>query len=211
MNITVLGATGGTGRLVVAQLLARQHSVRAAVRKPKKASSLGTGLVEFDLTSATPEDYAELFVGTDAVINAAATSSMMKRQADLVDRAGVIAAIEAAATLGVKRWVQVSMMGSGDSGRVPVYLRATGQAKHAADTHLAGAGMTWTVIRPPWLSDGAGAGTVSVGDRLPDGSLSRTDLAAVAVECLEAPATYDRVLEVTSGDLPVAEALRSLV
>ncbi|MFJ7270070.1 SDR family oxidoreductase [Streptomyces sp. NPDC099050] len=210
MNITVLGATGGTGRLVVAQLLARRHSVRAAVRKPKKASSLGTDLVAFDLTSATPDDFAELFAGTDAVINAAATSSMMKRQADLVDRAGVIAAIEAAATLGVKRWIQVSMMGSGESGRVPVYLRATGQAKHAADTHLATAGMTWTVIRPPWLTDGPGAGTISVGERLPEGSLTRTDLAAVAVECLEASSTYDRMLEVTSGDLPVAEALRSL-
>lgn len=210
MNITVLGATGGTGRLVVAQLLARQHSVRAAVRKPKKATALGTDLVAFDLTSATPEDFAELFVGTDAVINAAATGSMMKRQADLVDRVGVSAAIDAAAALGVKRWIQVSMMGSGESGRVPVYLRATGQAKHAADTHLAESGMTWTVVRPPWLADGAGTGTVAVGDRLPDGSLARADLAAVTVECLEVPATYNRMLEVTSGSLPVHEALRSL-
>ncbi|MEU9303141.1 SDR family oxidoreductase [Streptomyces sp. NPDC048269] len=210
MNITVLGATGGTGRIVVEQLLARGHSVRAAVRKRKNAAGLDCDVVAFDLTSSDPDRFAAVFAGTDAVINAAATSSMMKRQADLVDRAGVIAAIDAGAALGVKRWIQVSMMGSGESGRVPVYLRATGQAKHAADTHLAASGMTWTVVRPPWLTDGPAAGLVTVGERVPEGSLTRADLAAVAVECLDATATHDRMLEVASGERPIREALGSL-
>ncbi|AYV32412.1 SDR family oxidoreductase (plasmid) [Streptomyces goshikiensis] len=211
MYITVLGATGRTGRIVVERLLAQGHSVRAAVRKSKNAAGLNADLVTFDLTSSDPDRFAAVFAGTDAVINAAATSSMMKKQADLVDRAGVIAAIDAAAALGVKRWIQVSMMGSGESGRVPVYLRAIGQAKHAADTHLAASGMAWTVVRPPWLTDGPAAGLVTVGERVPEGSLTRADLAAVAVECLDATTTHDRMLEVTSGDLPIREALRSLI
>ena len=37
-KILVLGATGGTGRLIVRQAIARGHDVRAMVRSPEKAS-----------------------------------------------------------------------------------------------------------------------------------------------------------------------------
>ncbi len=36
MNLVVLGATGGTGRLVVEQALAAGHTVTALVRSPEK-------------------------------------------------------------------------------------------------------------------------------------------------------------------------------
>jgi nucleoside-diphosphate-sugar epimerase len=39
-NILVLGATGGTGRHIVAQALAQGHAVTALVRSPDKAGDL---------------------------------------------------------------------------------------------------------------------------------------------------------------------------
>ncbi|MGX2995727.1 NAD(P)H-binding protein [Streptomyces sp. JNUCC 64] len=211
MTITVLGATGATGRLIVDQLIGLGHSVRGAVRKPEKAarSRGGVEFVPFDL--ASPGDgFAAVFDGTGIVVNAAATGSMMPRQADKIDRQGVIAAIDAAARAGVKQWVQVSMMGSGDSARVPAYLRATGRAKHAADLHLAESGMTWTVVRPPWLTDGPATGRVTVGDQVAEGSLSRADLAAVAVAALTVPAAHNRMFEVTGGGGPIERSLTGL-
>lgn len=213
MTITVLGATGATGRLIVGQLLALGHPVRGAVPKPEKAARSAAGGVEFvglDLSAPGGDRFAEAFAASDVVINAAAARSMSRKQADLIDRQGVVAAVDAAASAGVKRWIQISMMGSGDPARLPGYLRATAQAKGAADTHLAQSGMTWTVIRPPWLTDGAATGLITVGEQVPEGSLARADLAAVAVASLDIAATHNRLFEVTGGGRPLTEALATL-
>ena len=42
-KILVLGATGGTGRLIVSQALARRHEVTALVRSPEAMASLRIG------------------------------------------------------------------------------------------------------------------------------------------------------------------------
>ncbi|MFF4156689.1 SDR family oxidoreductase [Streptomyces sp. NPDC001678] len=213
MTITVLGATGSSGRHIVEKLLAQGHPVRAVVRKARKAAALqaaGVEVVEFDLASPSHEMFVPVFASAETVINAAATGSMTKRQAELIDHKGVVAAVDAAAALGVKRWVQISMMGSGDPGRLPGYLRATGRAKDAADTHLTRSGMTWTVIRPPWLTDGAAQGRITVGDSVTEGSLSRADLAAVAIASLDVTTTHNRMFEVTGGGAPITDALHGL-
>ncbi|MEU5757309.1 SDR family oxidoreductase [Streptomyces sp. NPDC047853] len=213
MTITVLGANGSTGRLIVERLTSLGHPVRGAVRKPGRSAKSAPGTVEYvalDLATPARDHFAEVFAGTDVVINAAATRSMTKKQADLIDRQGIVAAIDAASAAGVKRWIQVSMMGSGDPSRLPGYLRATGHAKHTADVHLTNSGMTWTVIRPPWLTDGTATHLITVGDQVPEGSLSRADLAAVAVACLDTAATHDRLFEVTGGGRPIPDALTSL-
>jgi uncharacterized protein YbjT (DUF2867 family) len=213
MTITVLGATGATGRLIVEQLQRRQESVRAVVRNAKK-TGLDTTRVELaTLDLATPNDdlFNTAFSGAHTVINAAATGSMSKRQAQKIDQEGVIAAINAAASLGVKRWIQVSMVGSGDTSRLPGYLRATGDAKHAADTHLRQSGMAWTVIRPPWLTNGPATGRVTADSRVDEGaSLSRADLAEVAVACLDIDTTVNGMFEVSAGGRTIGEALRQL-
>jgi uncharacterized protein YbjT (DUF2867 family) len=50
LNILVLGATGPTGRLIVAQALARGYDVAALVRSPEKLSGLeGVKLVVGDV------------------------------------------------------------------------------------------------------------------------------------------------------------------
>jgi uncharacterized protein YbjT (DUF2867 family) len=69
MNLLVLGATGGTGRLVVEQALAAGHTVTALVRSPEKLSTSQPNL-HVVTGSATDREYvARAMEGADAVIS----------------------------------------------------------------------------------------------------------------------------------------------
>jgi putative NADH-flavin reductase len=71
MNVTVFGATGAIGQLVVGDLLAAGHTVTAYVRKPGKVSSSrpqDLHLIVGEITDAAAIDSA--VAGADAVISA---------------------------------------------------------------------------------------------------------------------------------------------
>jgi uncharacterized protein YbjT (DUF2867 family) len=213
MKIGVIGATGGTGSLIVSQLIDAGHDVRGIVRRDadkEKVRAAGAEATTLDLVQAG-QDAPECLSGLDAVINAAAARSTSGGQARAVDRDGVKAAIDAAKQAGVRRWIQISMWGSDDPNRLPGMLRETAEAKRAADEHLAASGMTWTVIRPPWLTNSPADDHIIVGDQVEEGSIPRADVAAVAIACLEAEATHDRLFEVTGGgEKSIPEALAGL-
>jgi uncharacterized protein YbjT (DUF2867 family) len=213
MKIGVIGATGGTGGLIVNQLIDAGHEVRAMVRRRADEDRLretGAEVTTLDLTQAGTDAEAGLS-GLDAVINAAAARGTGGGQARAVDQDGVKAVIDAAEQAGVRRWIQISMWGSDDPNRLPAMLRETAEAKRAADDHLAASGMTWTVIRPPWLTDSPPDDHVIVGDQVEEGAIPRADVAAVAIACLDTDATRDRLFEVTGGgDRSVRQALAGL-
>ncbi|HEX3591571.1 MAG TPA: SDR family oxidoreductase [Pseudonocardiaceae bacterium] len=217
MKIGVIGATGGTGNLIVTQLIDAGQEVRAIVRRKDagaRLGSMGAELVTLDLTDAaalSADSATQALTGLDAVINAAAARSSDGAQARAVDRDGVTAAIDAAKAAGVRHWVQVSMWGSDDPSRLPAMLRETADAKRAADDHLAASGMTWTVVRPPWLEDSPAGDRIIVGTQVEEGSLPRADLAAVAIASLDLDSTRNTVFEVTAGgQRSVRDALAAL-
>lgn len=213
MKIGVIGATGGTGSLIVSQLIDAGHDVRGIVRRDAdedRVRASGAEAATLDLTQAG-HDARESLSGLDAVINAAAARSTNGGQARAVDQDGVKAAIDAARQAGVRHWIQISMWGSDDPSRLPGMLRETADAKRAADDHLAASGMTWTVIRPPWLTNSPADDRIVVGDQVEEGSIPRADVAAVAIACLDAEATHDRLFEVTGGgDTSISDALAGL-
>ncbi len=68
MKILVLGATGATGRLIVAKAIAEGHNVVALVRSKAKAKDLtGAELVEGDARD-TPA-LTRAIAGCDAVVS----------------------------------------------------------------------------------------------------------------------------------------------
>lgn len=215
MMIGVLGATGGTGSVVVRQLLEAGRPVRAAVRGEDAARRLqaaGAETMTFDITKSSPADLAAALIGCHAVINAAAAGqSLTGWQARKVDRDGIIAAIGAAEKAGVRRWIQISMMGSDNPKRIPLFMRRIAALKGEADTFLADSGLAWTVIRPPWLTAGSASGHITVANNLEGGSVSREDLAAVAIACLDQTATQHKMFDVSGGGLPMDQALASVI
>jgi uncharacterized protein YbjT (DUF2867 family) len=88
-----------------------------------------------------------------------------------------------------------------------VYLRAKGQA----DVELQASGLDYTIVRPASLTDDPGSGRVRVAEHVGGGSISRADVAAVLAAVLDEPATAGSTFELASGDVPVEQAMASLV
>jgi nucleoside-diphosphate-sugar epimerase len=74
MTVLVVGATGMTGRVLVAQLLSRGHRVRAIVRSPRKLPAEvlnhpNVTVIEATLLDLTDGEMAEHVRGCDAVVS----------------------------------------------------------------------------------------------------------------------------------------------
>lgn len=212
MQVTVLGASGRTGRHVVRLLARRGHVVRAGVRNRRRGeeiAGLGGTPVVADL-SADPALLAEAFAGADVVINVAGAPDPTPSSVNMIDRDGAVAAIRAAERAGVPRYLQVSAMFADAPDQGDRLVRSILYAKQVSDSALRRASMTWTVVRPGTLTDEPGVGRVAVGRHLEAARVSREDIAAVVVGCLSEPRTENRGFDVHAGQLPVFAALAGL-
>src|SRR5713226_5194829 len=87
MNLVVLGATGGTGRLVVEQALAAGHTVTALVRSPEKLTLRNPNLHVIAGQATDPSAVSRALDGADALISTlGGTGSVIS---DAAPRAGV--------------------------------------------------------------------------------------------------------------------------
>jgi uncharacterized protein YbjT (DUF2867 family) len=87
-----------------------------------------------------------------------------------------------------------------------VYLRAKGQA----DADLAASGLDYTIVRPVSLTDDPAAGTVTLGEQVERGEISRADVAALLAAALHEPGVAGQTIEATGGDTPLDEAVQAL-
>jgi uncharacterized protein YbjT (DUF2867 family) len=112
-KILVVGATGGTGRRIVSQALARGHDVTALVRSPEKAGDLkGANLLVADARDEGA--LREAVKGQDAVISALGTPASPFREVTLLS-AATRALVSAMQAERVPRLVCITGMGAGDS------------------------------------------------------------------------------------------------
>jgi uncharacterized protein YbjT (DUF2867 family) len=107
--------------------------------------------------------------------------------------------------------VMVSSIGADRADAASGSMRPYLEAKAEADRYLMASGLEYTIVRPGSLTEDPGTGRVRVSTALGDrGEVPRDDVAAVIVEVLDAPNTIGVTFELFSGDLVVAEAVRSL-
>jgi uncharacterized protein YbjT (DUF2867 family) len=210
--ITVLGASGRTGRHVVRLLARRGHTVRAGLRNRKRAVALA-GLeatpVVTDL-AMDPDELIDAFTGADVVINCAGAAAPDPPVVNLIDRDGAIGAIRAAERAGVRRYVQLSAMFADAPDQGDPLVRSILYAKQISDSVLRRSSLVWTVIRAATLTDDPGTGRITVAAHLRAGRLPREDVAAVVLGCLVEPRTEHRGFDVHSGAIPVPAALAAL-
>jgi uncharacterized protein YbjT (DUF2867 family) len=211
MKVTVLGATGKLGSLVVPVLVAAGHDVRAITRRSETIDDLNATGAHAVLVDLESDDLDAAFAGVDAVVWAAGANLMTGTDhSERVDRDGAISAIAAAEAAGVKHWVQVSSLYADRADEGPEPLRPFLHNKAAADAAVEASSMTWTVLRPGGLTEEAGTGSVTVGPQTGFIRISRADVAAVIAESLVNDAASGKAFDVGAGQTPISDAISSL-
>lgn len=201
MQLSVFGATGGTGRALVAVALEHGWSVRAFVRTQAGASlPLPAHLEVVHGDPGRAEDIERAVRGSAAVCCAFGPRPRDPRAfcAPLTQRI-----VEAMRVAGVRRLVCVTGAMIGDlPANVSPALRTMAvfarrrfpeaMADRAAqEAIVAGSTLDWTLVKPPRLTAGARTGTVHAGPALPVGLRSRIRRQDLA-EFMYRAATQDR-------------------
>lgn len=192
-KILVLGATGGTGRLIVSQAVARGYDVAALVRSPEKARDL----IGAKLLAGDARDEAAIrkaLEGRDAVISSLGTPASPFREVTLLSTAtrALVAAMKSA---HVARLVCITGMGAGDSAGhggflmdrlvLPLLLRNVYADKDRQEALIRQSGLDWVLVRPSVLNDKPQRDAVRAMTDLSafhGGSISRADVASFVLD-----------------------------
>jgi uncharacterized protein YbjT (DUF2867 family) len=94
---------------------------------------------------------------------------------------------------------------SGD-GVFEIYLRA----KADADAAVTASERPWVIIRPGPLTDELGTGQVRIGTDPFRDPVTRDDVAAVLAAVIADPGVDRKILYLSGGDVPIAQALAAL-
>jgi putative NADH-flavin reductase len=207
-RVLILGATGGTGRQIVAQALERGHEVTALVRNPAGLPMRYERLR--DVTGSLPENAGVLVDaarGQDAVISALGRGTSF-RSLNLMERC-VPAILDAMRKDGVRRLIFTSAFGVGDTfGCAPALprlfirtlLRDIYADKVVGEGLLRQSDLDWTIVHPTGLTNGPLTGQYRAGERLDLAGLpriSRADVAHFILAQLDDP-TYLRKVATVS-------------
>lgn len=212
MRILVIGANGSTGRKIVRILNEGPHDPVAMVRDTEQKDRFeasGVPVVIGDLEA--PMDPVLMASNPDAVIFAAGSGSKTGPEKTLaVDRDGAIRTMVAMEAVGVGRYIMLSSIAADPASQgspISQYRRAKG----IADDYLRRSPLAYTIVRPGRLTDDPGAGRVSLASVLQtSGSISREDVAAVLVACLDRPNTERTSFDLLSGETPIDDALAGI-
>ncbi|MEK6252678.1 MAG: SDR family oxidoreductase [Actinomycetota bacterium] len=213
MKVAIAGGHGKVARLLEGLLVKRGDSATGLIRNPDHADDLrelGAEPLLCDLEG--DGDVATAIAGADAVVFAAgAGPGSGEERKRTMDLGGALKLIETAKANGISRYLIVSSMGAADppaegGGTFGEYLRA----KAEADQALMASGLDYTIVRPGMLTDDPGSGRVNVAPRLERGSISRADVGAVLLACLDIENTIGREFDLLPGETPIEAALAAL-
>jgi uncharacterized protein YbjT (DUF2867 family) len=195
MKVLLLGATGGTGREILREAIARGHSVVALVRSRAKATDLaGAELVEGD--ARDEQAISRALVGCSAVISSLGTPMSPFREVTLLSVA-TRALVKAMESADVRRLVCITGLGAGDSRGhggflfdrllLPLLLRKVYADKDRQEDAVRASKLDWVLVRPVVLNDKPAKGTVRAQTDLSGvhgGTVSRGDVAKFVVQQL---------------------------
>jgi uncharacterized protein YbjT (DUF2867 family) len=216
-RIVIIGGHGKVARELSKVLSADGQEVTAIFRNPKHTADVaatGATPVVLDVENATTAEIAEALSGHDAVVWSAGAGGGNPARTYAVDRDAAIRSMDAAAQSGVGRYVMVSYLGAGPDHGVPrdnPFFHYA-EAKAAADSHLRGTSLDWTILGPGALTDKPGSGLIDVHVNEPwqAAETARANVALVAAAVLELPTTIGRTIAFRDGSEPIAAALAAV-
>ncbi|SMQ20496.1 Nucleoside-diphosphate-sugar epimerase [Streptomyces sp. Ag82_O1-12] len=214
MKVFQIGAAGGVGRRLAGLLSERGDEVTGMHRSPAQADTIratGATPVTGDLIADSVDELAGKLAGHDTVVFSAGAHGTGMDKTTLIDGKGLEKAAAAAQAAGVARFVLVSVFpdalrGEGASEGFEHYIKV----KKSADVYLTRTDLDWLIVRPGTLLDTPGSGRVTAGPAVEYGDVHRDDVAAFIDAALHEPRLSRVIVELTSGDTPVADAVARL-
>jgi uncharacterized protein YbjT (DUF2867 family) len=191
VKVLVIGATGKTGRLVLARLLDQGHEVTAFARRPSAVPPAGDRLriVQGDAHDAASIHRA--VAGQDAVIATFGPRTLRRTDVQEALMRNLVAAMT---DCRVRRLVNLSAWGSGGGAvpphaffvrffLLPILLRHVLADKRRGEAHLFGSDLDYTNVCPARIKDLPGRGNVraSLDGRGLEQVMHREDLAQFLV------------------------------
>lgn len=210
-RVLVVGATGGTGRELVAQALERGLHVTALARTPEKLTVEHARLIVHrgDVLDAASVEAA--MRGQDAVLCALGHKRYF--QPTRILSTGTRNLLRSMAAQDVRRIVCETSLGIGDSAfrmgvyytlfTIPFILPFYFWDKTRQERALAESGSEWTIVRPGALTHGARTGRLrhgqGIGSLVLTRSVSRADVATFMLDQLTSRTYLRRAPGVVRG------------
>ncbi|MBD5069002.1 MAG: SDR family oxidoreductase [Lactobacillus sp.] len=213
MKVFIVGATGRVATELIKDLVAKGHQITAAARKPENVVLKDDPLVttvKLDL-HASVEELATLIGKQDVIYFTAGSRGKDLLQADAF---GAVKTMQAAEQNGIKRYIMLSSMHAlepefwheGALAKIMDY----NIAKFFADNYLIhNTSLDYTILQPAVLVEEPGTGKITVGKEIGKQN-SIADVASTLAELLERDNTRGKVILMSSGTTPIAQALASI-
>jgi uncharacterized protein YbjT (DUF2867 family) len=204
-SVLVVGASGQTGQLVVAQLAAEGYTVRAMVRdaaKPGVAFPSAVTVVSGDVKD--PASLGPAMAGMQSVISAVgAKTAKGPDRPEMIDYQGVKNLAEAARAAGIRQFVLVSSRSvTQEDNPLNKMFGDVLKWKLKGEDALRASGVPYTVVRPGGLLNKPGRQQTVVfeqGDTVSaQTTIARADVADICVQALKHPEALNKTFEASS-------------
>lgn len=213
MKIFVAGGTGRVATELIKNLLADGHEIVAGSRHPENViekDNERVTSVKLDLTQDADE-LAKVVGDVDVIYFVAGSRGKGLLQTDAF---GAVKLMWVAEQQHVERFVMLSSLHSlepkkwheGSLSKITDY----NIAKFFADNYLMeSTKLNYTIIQPTSLTEEPATGKIMVND-VHVATNPIPDVAKVLADVLKYPNTGHKVIEMASGDLPIADALKKI-
>ncbi|MDB9526410.1 SDR family oxidoreductase [Oscillatoria sp. CS-180] len=209
-NCFVAGASRGVGFEVVKALCQKGYTVIALIRTADTRPQLESLGASIQIGDALDADFVKTAIQCfgDAPFKVVTTvgGKGMTRDEPRSDYLGNRTLIDAAKALPCQRFLLVSSIGVRESAIAlppPVLetLRPALLAKAKAEEHLIASQLPYTIVRPGGLLSEPATGQGIVTENVQAaGSITRTDVADIVIQCLESSTAENKVLSAVDSN-----------
>jgi putative NADH-flavin reductase len=200
VRLTIFGASGQTGVILVEQALKLGHSVTAFVRDPASITIRHENLDVVVGAVGDADAVARVINGQDVVLLALGVKMGVADQVCTIATANVVPAMQ---QFGVRRLINIGGMGTGTArdqlsafgkfvaGGLRMLDRHAFRDKESQDVLIRNSDLDWVNVCPPWLTNGPHTGVYRFGcDLRPPvtAKISRADVADFMLKQVMDPA-----------------------
>ncbi|MEA5582393.1 SDR family oxidoreductase [Nodularia harveyana UHCC-0300] len=211
--IFLAGASRGVGKEIAQCLSVGNLPVKALLRNEAAVTELTAMGIKTVMGDALNVSDLEAAILTDEPIHTIiSTIGGLPSEGERADYLGNKNLIDVGVKAGIKRFILVSSIGTGNSaGALPPQALATlGPVlveKDKAEQHLISSGLIYTIIRPGGLkSEPATGNGILTEDPGVVGTIHRPDVAELVCRCLNSPASHHKTLSAVDKNMLAGQA-----